>query len=546
MRRVHGGAALYAVVIAVWAASVMLWILPGYVRPDGAGYAAYLPSAWFDHDLLLFDEWSRFGMIRGDAIAFTNVTANGHLSDHWTVGAAVVWLPAFAAAAVARDALPMLRGFPRDGVSLPYAIAVVVTSAMAGLATLLIGTSIATASFGAFDAGLAALAVWFGSPLLWYATRHASMAHAVSAAACAVVVAVALSLRRRISWSRVFAAGLACGFAFMVRPQNLTFVLVPPIVVGFLPLLRRSWIAAIGFVIGTLPELVVSQVIYGNPLAFASSGGANDWHSFERVRLWLPLGSWYHGMFPWTPLLAVALAGLVLLWWDDRRLAAAGLVTFVLQWLIISAFDRSFWGMLAFGQRRFDQCSVFFLIGLATLFTRLPRIVAIVIAAVGAGWTMLLFLAAPHLNLNAYIPPRTLWHAAMLTLQRDRLFVVLQSVAPPERTAALVVMLLVVAIVSILVALAVWTDAAVAATVYLVTVSAFLAWCGSHDAARTLAYRSLLEANRRGSARDGHALDYLGLLQRERDYFRAVGNTEEAASSQREAATFARAHGFAQ
>ena len=159
---------------------------------------------------------------------------------------------------------------------------------------------------------------------------------------------------------------------------------------------------------------------------------------------------------------------------------------------------------------------------------------------------MLLFLAAPHLNLNAYIPPQTLWRAAMLTLQRDRLFAVLQSVAPPERTAALVVMLLVVAIVSILVALAVWTDAAVAATVYLVTVSAFLAWCGSHDAARSMAYRSLLEANRRGSARDGHALDYLGLLQRERDYFRAVGNTEEAASSQREAATFARAHGFAQ
>src|SRR5207302_5829688 len=62
------------------------WMTSGYVKPDGAGYVAYLPSTFIDHDLLLFDEWARLGMIRGDAIAFTNVTANGHLSDHWTVG----------------------------------------------------------------------------------------------------------------------------------------------------------------------------------------------------------------------------------------------------------------------------------------------------------------------------------------------------------------------------------------------------------------------------------------------------------------------------
>src|SRR5437588_371054 len=61
----------YAVLIAVWAVSLFLWMTPGYVKPDGAGYVAYLPSAFIDHDLLLFDEWARLGMIRGDAIAFT-------------------------------------------------------------------------------------------------------------------------------------------------------------------------------------------------------------------------------------------------------------------------------------------------------------------------------------------------------------------------------------------------------------------------------------------------------------------------------------------
>ncbi|MEA2326758.1 MAG: hypothetical protein QOE68_1717, partial [Thermoanaerobaculia bacterium] len=270
----------YAVLIAVWTVSLFLWMVPGYVKPDGAGYAAYLPSALIDHDLLLFDEWARLGMIRGEAIAFTNVTPNGHLSDHWTVGPAVAWLPAYLAADAARAAVPMLRGFPRNGFSLPYAIAILASSAMAGLLVLLLGAQAAVPIANRFAATLAAIGIWFGSPLLWYSLRHATMGHAVSAAACAVVVAIALSLRREITVWKIAAAGLACGFAFAVRPQNLTFVIVPMIVAGSLPLLRRSWIAAIAFVIGCLPELIVSQVLYGRPLAFASSGGANDWHSF--------------------------------------------------------------------------------------------------------------------------------------------------------------------------------------------------------------------------------------------------------------------------
>jgi hypothetical protein len=531
----------YAVLIAVWAVSVFLWMVPGYMRPDGAGYTAYLPSAFMDHDLVLFDEWARLGMIRGNAIAFTEVTPNGHLSDHWTVGPAVAWLPAYAAADAARAALPMLRGFARNGFSLPYTIAIVASSAMAGLAALLLGVNAAVPVASRFAATLAAIGVWFGSPLLWYSVRHATMGHAVSAAACAVVVAIALSLRRELTASRIFAAGLACGFAFAVRPQNLTFVLVPMIVAGSLPLLRRSWLAAIGFVIGCLPELVVSQILYGRPLAFASSGGANDWHSFERIRPFLPLVSWYHGMFPWTPLLALSLIGLLLLWRDDRRLAAAGIVTFVLQWSIIAAFDRSFWGMLAFGQRRFDSCTIFFLIGLAAMLARLPRWLAAIVVAAGSVWTMLLYFAAGHLSLNQYIPPRTLWDAALFALRHDDNFQFLQFVPPQARAAAFVMTLIAIAIFA-LAALAVRAHAAVAAA-YLIAVSALLAWCGSHDADNIAQYRPFIEANRR--APNGHALDYLGLLRLEAAYFQSTGNDAEAAVSRRDEEAFARAHGLA-
>jgi hypothetical protein len=532
----------FAVLILVWAVSVSLWMVAGYVRPDGAGHAAYLPSAIVDHDLLLFDEWAHLGLIRGAAIGFTNITPNGHLSDHWSVGPAVTWLPAYAVAHAARAALPMLRRFPPNGLSLPYAVAIVASSAMAGLATLLLGAYAAVPISDRFAATLAAIGIWFGSPLLWYSLRHATMSHAVSAAACAVVVVIALALRREITASRIFAAGLACGFAFSVRPQNLTFVIVPLIVAGSLPLLRRSWIAAIGFIIGCLPELVVSQVFYSRPLAFASPGGAaNDWHSFERIRPFLALFSWYHGMFPWTPLLALSIIGLFLLWRDDRGLAAAGIITFILQWSIIATFDRPFWGMLAFGQRRFDSCTIFFLIGLAAFLVRLPRWLAATVVAAGSVWTMLLFFAARHLDLNQYIPPGKLWDAALFALRHDDNFQFLQSFPPQARAAALVMTLIAIAVFA-LAALAVRAHPAIAAA-YLIAVSALLVWCGRHDAERIAQYRPLIEANRH--VPDGLVVDFLGQLRFEAAYFQATGNDAEAARTRAEAETVARKHGLA-
>src|SRR5258708_39563163 len=108
-----------AIVTLVWLASTLCWLQPGVVIPDGAGYLAYLPSTYFDRDLLFFNEWQRFGMIHGNSILFKDVTTTDHVSNHWTAGCALVWYPAFVLGDVLRAALPALRRFQRDGVTLP-------------------------------------------------------------------------------------------------------------------------------------------------------------------------------------------------------------------------------------------------------------------------------------------------------------------------------------------------------------------------------------------------------------------------------------------
>ncbi|HEU4522878.1 MAG TPA: glycosyltransferase family 39 protein, partial [Thermoanaerobaculia bacterium] len=344
------GALVIAIICVL---SLFLWAQPGLTLPDGAGYYVYLPSTWIDHDLLFFNEWQRLGLVRNGLPVFKSATDTGHLGNHWTVGPALLWYPAFVAGDAARAIIPSFRHYHRDGVVLPYNLAVITASALAGLGTLLAGYSIARRWLPARNAAIAAIAIWFGSPLLWYSVRDAAMSHSVSAFACALVVWLSLRLRDTRTTEAVLAAGLAVGFAALVRIQNAAFVLVPLLMLdreqrAFF--IRRGHWFVTGGLLAVLPELLVSTILYGNPLGFASIGvRAIGWHPWEKFWPVETLFSWYHGLFTWTPIAALGIAGLVMLWRTDRRFAAAGLTMFAIQWVANSTADRAFWAALSFG-----------------------------------------------------------------------------------------------------------------------------------------------------------------------------------------------------
>lgn len=502
--------AAVAIVCAVWLCSALLWLRPGITRPDGVGYFAYLPSTFFDHDLVLFNEWQHFGMLPDGVIASSRLTATDHVGDHWAAGSAVVWYPAFIAANF------LLPHFPRDGISLPYNVAVATASAVCGLITLLAGFLVARRFFTATVALIATIAVWFGSSLLWYSTREALMAHAVSAAICALVVLA--SLERQ--W---LAAGIAAGLAFAVRPQNATFILVPIILIGI-----HKWLEiAGGFLAGALPQIVVSVALYGNPLRlFSIAPGNSEWHSFERVWPWQPVFSWYHGLATWTPLLLLGGIGLLLLMRTNSRLAAAGLLMFALQWLINATIDRPFWGGSSFGQRRFDNCTIFFLIGLAALFDALPRWLNVLIAAAGSLWTMALFFAP--LNLNRFYTPEELLGAVQLPRVGF-----LESVPPNFKLDVLIVFAAIVVLYA-LIAMLVRARPDVVAGTFCLLIAGWFAICALNDRAHLDAWTNVIAKNRALEPDNGALRDRLALMRDEEDYLRRSGNAAAAERTAKE------------
>ena len=506
------------VLTGVWALTTLLWLQPGVLIPDGAGYFAYLPSITIDHDLLFFDEWQRFGMIRGGVIGFKDVTENGHLANHWTCGSAMAWFPSYL--------LGHALASKADGVSLPYNVPVVFTSAVAGLIALLLGMR-AAARYGR-NALIAAIAIWFGSPLMWYSLRHATMSHAIGAAACAAVVWLSMRCGTDTPVCAHFAIGLAVGFACAVRPQNAPFILVPLILA---PSKKFGW-TILGAIAGGLPQIIVSQVLWGSPLAFANVGAqGNDWQSFTHVRLIETIFSSYHGLAVWTPLLLFALAGFFFLFKDDRRLGIAAMAMFGIQWLLISTLDRAFWGGAAFGQRRFDNCTIFFMLGLAALFARIPRWAALVIAIVPSLWTLALFFAPLDLNLYQSLPQ-------LIGAARHAHWT-LGFVPPRARLTVWAFMLITAALLALLAWLARFRPVLIA-TLYLIAFSIVFAWCGARD--DTTPWRELIARNRAHPT--GTVRTTVLVILNEARWLEATGHHEEAERSRSEAEATARAAGM--
>jgi hypothetical protein len=521
------GKAAVVAVVAVWLVTTLLWLTPGLTRPDGAGYYAYLPSTYFDRDLLFFDEWAQVRLVRDGKILFKDVTETAHLSNHWTAGASLAWYPAFVAADL------VARG---DGFQVMYVAAVAFTSAVAGLFVLLAGVLLPVAGDrlpGALRA-VAAIGIWLGSPLAFYSLRHATMSHAISAAACAAVVLLSERLRTTgnqqpatgnlMATGNLLALGMAIGFACATRPQNIVIGLVPLLLAP--AVLKRAHVILLGALIAALPQLIVSQTLWGAPLAFVNIGGrAHPWQMFSTFRPFETLFSWYHGLATWTPLLVLAIVGLFFL--RDKALARAGLITFAAQWLLLSILERWFWGGASFGQRRFDSCTIFFILGLAALLERLPRWLGIAATAACTAWTMLLFIAVPRLNLNAYQTPAELLAAFRAAGPEWRTFL---GYTPPQLRMDALLGMAVSTLVLALIALAARKYGTALALTYFVAMSAFFAWCGTHPKHDAFS-RQLLAT----SMPSGSALDTITLLRYEADYMERTGRTDEAQKARAEA-----------
>jgi hypothetical protein len=401
-----------------WRALVLLFLvsLPAVTTrihaSDEVEYFSYLRSLWFDRDVSFENEYRYFyqhGLNRAAGFHETFLereTVTG-LRENWaTIGCAILWSPFYAVGDLAARGMRLAgRPVEADGFSWPYIAAVCYGSAFYGLMALALSALAARRVLGldglsGREESVSVVAAWLGTPLIFYMYVAPPFSHACAAFAVAAFVLAWLRVRERWSASGFVLLGVLGALMTMVREQDVFFA-VGPAVDCLWTLARGSSSGEPGralrrpasLLAGAAAGAVAAAVAFlPQALAYlALNGRIGPSQVVARKMYWTAphalqvMFSAEHGVFFWTPLALVALAGVVVVAGqagDRRRVAIALLVMFAFQVYVSGSVD-SWSAAGAFGHRRFVSTTVILVVGLASLARRAARRPARVAFAAG-------------------------------------------------------------------------------------------------------------------------------------------------------------------
>jgi len=369
-----------------WALIVLfvltLPLINPWVRGDGVGYYAFARSMLIEHKLDFTKDWLNanpsFRMGRMDAegkILPRQYTTTGHLDNHFSVGPAILWSP-FLIAAHAGVLLCDRLGanIAANGYSRPYVVAMALGTAFYGFVALFISFSLARRYVPEGWAFLATLGIWFGSSLPVYMYFNPSWSHAHSAFAVALFLWYWIRTRGERSLAQWTILGALGGLMLDVYYMNVVLLLLP-----LTDSLARYWSAFRGIpqeptsrlfiknvvfsatlVAAFAPTLIAKKIIYGGWLNF---GYGEHWYWNSPAFLKVCFSS-EHGLFSWTPILALAIVGLLFLRQRDPVIALSLFVTF---WIYVYELGcyQDWHGISSYGSRFCVGLTCVFVVGLA-------------------------------------------------------------------------------------------------------------------------------------------------------------------------------------
>jgi hypothetical protein len=381
-----------------------------WVRGDGVGYYAFARSMLIEHRLDFTKDWEaantsfRMGRLGEDGNPRpAEYTVTGHIDNHFSVGPAILWSPFLIVTHVAVLLYDRLGGkIPADGYAFPYRLAMACGTALYGFLAVLISFAAARRYVSELSAFLAALGVWFATSLPVYMYFNPSWSHAHSAFVVALFFWVWLTTRARRTWPQWIILGAIGGLMIDVYYLNAILLLLPLFesMGQYRLALRRAALEPTGrlfmknvaFVatifVAFVPTLVSKKLIYGGYLRL---GYREAWYwtspAFFKAAL-----SADHGLFSWTPIIILSIAGVLLLLRQDRVLAAYLLTVFLIYLYAMGCYQN--WdGLSSFGNRFFVSLTCVFVLGLAVFFDWLGSVWnerrATIVSAGGMGFLIL-------------------------------------------------------------------------------------------------------------------------------------------------------------
>jgi hypothetical protein len=405
-------------IVAVFVASLSMFIaVPPTIHGDGVGYFAYLRSTVIDHDLDFRDEYLHYNQPTTMQMLATGPTSTGLANNVWSVGPALLWSPFYLAAHLITVLADRFGAhLSADGYSAQYVYAIALGSALYALFGLILTYVLCRRRFRPIPSLIGLAGIWFATSLPAYMYFHPSVSHPVSFFLVCSFFYLWLIRREERGLMLSLVIGMVLGLMIATRLQNVLYAVpvgayeVYAILYGRRAAGRSTdltrWLystgaAGLATVAGFAPQMYAWYVLYGKPIVDpytqAFHGGTLfDWSSPHWFDV---LVSSEHGLFSWTPLVAIAVLGLVLLAVRGDLLARLLLSSFVLQVYLVGSWSNWFQGA-SFGGRMFIELSMGFALGTAFLTRDLRRLATVLIAAGTLGvlvaWNLLFIYQYGH------------------------------------------------------------------------------------------------------------------------------------------------------
>lgn len=317
------------------------------VRSDARGYYAYLPA------LLIYNDGS---FEKSSQVEKTYFDGNleqlylfkdkkGNINNKYFPGIALLQLPFFCLACV----VSWILGYPIDGYSAIFMICHYIGSLFYTIAGLILLSRCMKLLFPDQYKKVRWIipVLYLSSSIFFYSIHTPGFSHLYSFFLFGLFALQILKLKTDFKTKNVFYTGLILGLIALVRPTNITVILIIPFLLGsaettadffkklFSDRLKHLFTGILGFLIVLFVLFLSWKWQTGQWIVWSYSGEGFNW---LHPQLFAVLFSFRTGLFLHTPLMLFSLLGILLLARENKFRAVFWCIYFLINCWIISAW----------------------------------------------------------------------------------------------------------------------------------------------------------------------------------------------------------------
>lgn len=302
---------------------------------DVISYYNYLPAAFNYQDFHFEKLPMRIGYV---------TAPDGVVVQKMSMGLSFLYLPFYQLGLLYVRVL----GLPYSDYGAPFPLLLCLSAIFYFLAGMLILRKVLLRYFSDLVVSLGLAGIFLGTNLLYYTAYYGPMSHVYNFFLIALLLWLVIRWHEKGGWGLSIAMGLTAGLIVLVRPSNVTVLLIPLLwnlhsraaIREKLSLIRRSVpqlaVMLLCALLVWFPQMLYWKMISGYWLYFSYQG---EGFFFSNPRILLGLFSYRNGWLLYSPIMIFALAGFFFL----RKELKVFLIPVVLYFLLSIYVIFSWW-----------------------------------------------------------------------------------------------------------------------------------------------------------------------------------------------------------